>query len=54
MYPYAGSQFSETTGTLTGLDSDIQFGFTDASGNYTVAGSGVYPNTVKVTVFCLR
>jgi hypothetical protein len=33
-------------------DSDIQFGFTDASNNYTAynAASPVFPNTIKVTM----
>ena len=31
------------------LDADIQFGTTDAAGNYTTPPTG-YPNTVKVTV----
>jgi Flp pilus assembly protein TadG len=37
--------------SLTLLDSDIEFGFTDASGNYT-GGSAYtgYPNTVKVVM----
>jgi Flp pilus assembly protein TadG len=30
-------------------DADIEFGFTDGSGNYT-AGSSGYPNTIKVTM----
>ena len=47
---FAGLNAAGGVSSLTLLDSDIQFGFTDASGNYTVAGSGVYPNTVKVTV----
>jgi hypothetical protein len=34
---------------LTLLDQDIQFGFTDASGNFTTAYSG-FPNTIQVTV----
>ncbi|HVS34788.1 MAG TPA: pilus assembly protein TadG-related protein, partial [Gemmataceae bacterium] len=37
---------------LTLLNSDIQFGFTDGSGNYTPNSdsSTVYPNTIKVTL----
>jgi Flp pilus assembly protein TadG len=34
--------------SVTLLDGDIEFGFTDASGAYTPSSTG-YPNTVKVT-----
>ena len=34
---------------LTVLDSDVHFGFTDASGNYSTSYSG-FPNTIQVTV----
>ncbi len=34
---------------LTLNDADIEFGFTDAAGNYTSSYSG-FPNTVKVTI----
>jgi len=47
---FAGLNAAGGVSSLTLLDNDIQFGFTDASGNYTPAASGVYPNTVKVTV----
>jgi Flp pilus assembly protein TadG len=37
--------------SLTLNDSDIEFGYTDGSGNYTTpAASGKFPNTVKVTM----
>jgi hypothetical protein len=39
-------------GSLTLLDSDIEFGLTDASGNYTAynSNSPVFPNTIKVVL----
>ena len=39
--------------SLTLLSSDVEFGFTDASGAYTKSSGSTpanYPNTVKVTV----
>jgi hypothetical protein len=38
--------------SLTLLDSDIEFGLTDASGNYTAynSKSPVFPNTIKIVV----
>ncbi len=48
---FAGLNNAGVTG-LTLLSSDIQYGFTDASGNYTAysADSTLYPNTIKVTL----
>ena len=48
---YGGYNSAGGVSSLTILDNDIEFGFTDASGNYTStnAMSG-YPNTIKVTV----
>lgn len=48
---YAGLNAAGGVSSLTVLSSDVEFGFTDASGNYTASSSGSgYPNTVKVTV----
>lgn len=48
---YAGYNNAGVTG-LTLLDGDIEYGFTDASGNYTaVSGSSTtFPNTIKVSL----
>jgi Flp pilus assembly protein TadG len=46
---YAGYNNSGNVNGLTLNTSDIQFGFTDASGNYTSPYSG-FPNTIKVTM----
>jgi Flp pilus assembly protein TadG len=51
----AAQQFAALNGagnsSLTLLSSDVQFGYTDGSGNYTTpAPSGTYPNTIKVTL----
>ena len=48
---FAGYNTAGNTLLTTVLDNDIEFGFTDASGNYTPStpGSG-YPNTIKVTL----
>jgi Flp pilus assembly protein TadG len=48
---FAGLNAAGGVSSLTLLDSDIQFGYTDANGAYTAYGVGSpYPNTVKVTV----
>jgi Flp pilus assembly protein TadG len=48
---YAGYNRAGGVDSLTLLDSDIEFGFTDASGNYTPAPTYTgYPNTIKVTL----
>ena len=49
---FAGLNAAGGVSSLTLLSSDVEFGFTDASGNYTKSSSGstTYPNTVKVTV----
>ena len=48
---YAGYNRAGDVDSLTLLDSDIEFGFTDASGSYTPAPTFTgYPNTVKVTL----
>ncbi len=49
---FAGLNAAGGVSSLTLLNSDIQFGFTDANGVYTAssANSTTYPNTVKVTV----
>ena len=48
---FAGLNNAGVTG-LTLLDSDIEYGFTDASGNYTAnsASSATFPNTIKVSL----
>jgi hypothetical protein len=49
---FAGYNGAGQVTTLTLKDSDIEFGFTDASGNYTPynSSSPVFPNTCKVTM----
>jgi Flp pilus assembly protein TadG len=48
---FAGLNTAGGVSSLTLLDSDIQFGFTDANGAYTAYASGSpYPNTIKVTM----
>ena len=48
---FAGLNAAGGVSSLTLMDGDIQFGFTDAGGNYTAWSAGApYPNTVKVTV----
>jgi hypothetical protein len=48
---YAGYNQAGDVSSLTLLDSDIEFGYTDASGNYTPQPTYTgYPNTVKVTL----
>jgi Flp pilus assembly protein TadG len=51
----AAKQYAALNGagdsSLTLLDSDIEFGYTNSSGTYTTpAPSGTYPNTIKVTL----
>ena len=46
---YAGYNGAGGVASLTLIDSDIEFGFTDGSGNYT-AGINSFPNTIKVTM----
>ena len=46
---YSGFNAAGGVGSLALNNPDIQFGFTDASGNYSPGGSG-FPNTVKVVV----
>jgi hypothetical protein len=46
---FAALNYAGGVSSLTLLDRDIQFGFTDASGNYTPCPTYTgYPNTVKV------
>jgi Flp pilus assembly protein TadG len=48
---YAGYNAAGGVSSLTLNDSDIEFGFTDGSGNYTtLANTSNYPNTIKVTL----
>ncbi len=48
---FAGYNTAGGVSSLTLNDADIEFGFTDASNNYTAApGYTGYPNTVKVTM----
>jgi hypothetical protein len=48
---YAGYNRAGDVNSLALLDSDIEFGFTDASANYTPAPTYTgYPNTIKVTL----
>jgi Flp pilus assembly protein TadG len=48
---YAGYNAAGGVSSLTLNDADIEFGFTDASNNYTPAPTYTgYPNTVKVTM----
>ena len=48
---YAGSNSAGDASSLTLLDSDIEYGFTDAAGNYTaIPAYQGYPNTVKVVL----
>ena len=48
---YAGYNGAGGVSSLALLDSDIEFGFTDASGNYTPLPTyNGYPNTVKVVL----
>src|SRR5262249_40852263 len=45
---YAGYNTAAEVSSLTLLDGDVEFGFTDTSGNYTPLSSyGGYPNTAK-------
>lgn len=46
---YTGFNAAGGVGSLALNSSDVEFGFTDASGAYT-AGGGGFPNTVKVVV----
>jgi Flp pilus assembly protein TadG len=46
---YAGYNGAGGVASLSLKSGDIQFGFTDASGNYTTGGTS-YPNTIKVTL----
>lgn len=46
---YAAYNGAGGVSSLTLLDSDVEFGFTDASGVYTTPAAG-FPNTVKVTM----
>jgi hypothetical protein len=47
---FAGLNAADVS-SLTLLDADIEFGFTDAAGNYTASTpTSSYPNTVKVTL----
>jgi Flp pilus assembly protein TadG len=45
----AGYNAAEVS-SLTLLDADVEFGFTDAAGTYTASSTSSYPNTVKVTL----
>jgi Flp pilus assembly protein TadG len=48
---YASYNSAGGVSSLTLNSSDVQFGFTDASGNYTpLSGTSPYPNTIKVTM----
>jgi Flp pilus assembly protein TadG len=48
---YAGYNTAGGVNSLTLLDSDIEFGFTDAAGKYTPLSTYTgYPNTVKVVL----
>ncbi len=48
---YAGYNGAGDVSSLTLLSSDIEFGYTDSSGNYTALPTYTgYPNTVKVTL----
>ncbi len=48
---FAAYNTAGSVGPLVLNDADIEFGFTDQVGNYTVStASGPYPNTVKVTM----
>jgi hypothetical protein len=48
---FAGLNAAGGVSSLALQDGDIEFGFTDASGNYTPSSAGAgFPNTVKVTV----
>jgi Flp pilus assembly protein TadG len=48
---FAGYNTAGGVSSLTLNDADIEFGFTDASNNYTAAPSyNGYPNTIKVTM----
>jgi hypothetical protein len=49
---FAANNGAGGVSSLTLNDSDIQFGFTDASNNYTAynANNPVFPNTIKVTL----
>jgi Flp pilus assembly protein TadG len=48
---YAGYNPAGDVASLTLADSDIEFGYTDSSGNYTPLPTYTgYPNTVKVTL----
>jgi hypothetical protein len=48
---YAGYNSAGGVSSLTLLDSDIEFGFTDGTGKYTpLSGTAPYPNTIKVTM----
>src|SRR5947209_2753882 len=48
---YAGKNSAGGVASLTLLDGDVEFGFTDSSGTYTALPTYTgYPNTIKVTV----
>jgi Flp pilus assembly protein TadG len=48
---FASSNSAGSVSNLTLMDSDIEFGYTDPTGAYTVYSSGQpFPNTIKVTL----